>query len=348
MSTRRFRCQGLAQAYTALEQTLPGRKVRIVSSKDDICRYEIESSELAGLRVLSFKGTLPFALTATEEDDSLSFAVVERGANAVERRGVEIRTSAAGGCAIGFLRPGDVVKISAMSARRIVHIRPRQLNEVIARHFHVAPPSAIEFPVVNIIGAPRDALGFLMRRALLELETAAGPFGQIVAKQYSDLLVSSLLLLIPNSFSDVLGKSGGVATSRYVKRALDYMRANVDEPIDIDDIARSAACSPRRLQLAFRAEFGLTPMAFLKEERLKAAARRLRMGECDDVTSLAHSLGFSNPGRSAGLFRQKFGVLPSEILCSQPSPPTGAESAREQQEFTPDRTRNFEAAAAKR
>jgi transcriptional regulator GlxA family with amidase domain len=106
------------------------------------------------------------------------------------------------------------------------------------------------------------------------------------------------------------------------------MRANVEHPIDIDDIARNAACSPRRLQLAFRARFGVTPIAFLKEERLRLAERRLRTGEYGDVTSLAFSLGFSNPGRFAGEFRQKFGVLPSEILGSQPTPRVSAGQRR--------------------
>jgi AraC-like DNA-binding protein len=87
-------------------------------------------------------------------------------------------------------------------------------------------------------------------------------------------------------------------------------------------IARNAACSPRRLQLAFRAQFGLTPIAFLKEERLQLAERRLRTGEFGDVTSLALSLGFNNPGR--GEFRQKFGVLPSEIIPSSAPARRGA------------------------
>ncbi|HXW20166.1 MAG TPA: helix-turn-helix domain-containing protein [Roseiarcus sp.] len=51
-------------------------------------------------------------------------------------------------------------------------------------------------------------------------------------------------------------------------------------------------------------------------ERLALAEQRLRKGDCGDVTSLALSLGFANPGRFAGEFRQKFGVLPSEILAT--------------------------------
>jgi AraC-like DNA-binding protein len=342
----RIRCRGLDETYAASEALLPGRKLQIKCSKGDVCRSAVEASDIAGLRVLSIKNTLPIAFVATEMDDWLTLSFVERGGQTVERRGAETRESVPGRCVTGAgVRPGDAVKVGANCARRIIYVPPRQLNDVIARHFHVAPPRTVEFLPAVIAGARHDALYQLMRRAVVGVETTAdGPFGSIVAKQYCDLLISSLLLAVPNTFSDALGKASGVATNRYVKRALDFMRANVDQPIDIDEIARNAACSPRRLQLAFRAQFGLTPMAFLKEERLKLAERRLRMGECDDVTSLAHSLGFSNPGRFAGDFRQKFGILPSEILCSHPAALTG-EPAADAPAAEPRRARDLEVAA---
>jgi AraC-like DNA-binding protein len=318
--TRRIRCLGLTEFYTALESLFPGRKLKIDCSKDDICRYEIENSSIGDLHVVSVKNSLPTQLIASEKDNGLTLVFVQRGSHIVERGGACITANAAGGCSLGALQAGDVVTIGPNCERQMVYFRHRQIDDVIARHFHVTPPVAIDFPAAQFDGPARDALDQLVRRALIGVETAAGPFGAVVSKQYSDLLVSSLLLTVPNSFSSALGKASEVATTRYVRRALDYIRANVDQPIDIDDIARNAACSPRRLQLAFRAQFGLTPIAFLKEERLQLAERRLRTGEYGDVTSLALSLGFSNLGRFAGEFRQKFGVLPSEILGSQPTP----------------------------
>ncbi|HXW19101.1 MAG TPA: AraC family transcriptional regulator [Roseiarcus sp.] len=341
-SPMRFRCQGVAEAYAALEVLFPGaRRLQVKSSKGDICRIEVEASDIAGVRVLSVKNTLPYRCIVTEPDDRLVLGFIERGGQTIERRGVEITESRPGRCTTGALRPGDAVNVSANCERRIICVPARRVNDVIARHFHVAPPRTVELVPAVTAGAPRDALYQLARHALVGAETAdESPFGSIVAKQYSDLLISSILLGFPNTFSGELGKASGAATNRYVKRALDFMRANVDQPIDVDEIARNAACSPRRLQSAFRAHFGLTPMAFLNEERLRLAERRLRAGECEDVTSLAYSLGFSNPGRFAGQFRQRFGVLPSEILCSNLSAPASDAPATE-----PRRARDLEVAA---
>jgi hypothetical protein len=235
---RRIRCLGLDEVHRACESLYPGRKLRIDSSRDDICRYEIESSSIVGLHVVSVKNSLPTQLIASEKDDALTLAFVRRGSHVVERRGVEV-ANAAGSCSLGVLQAGDVVKIGRDCERRMVFVGHRQINEVIARHFHVAPPAAIDFLAPRFDGPPSDALDQLVQRALVGVETAAGPFGSVVSKQYSDLILSSLLLIVPNSFSDALGKASGVATSRYVKRALEYIRANVEQPIDIDDIARN-------------------------------------------------------------------------------------------------------------
>jgi AraC-like DNA-binding protein len=48
----------------------------------------------------------------------------------------------------------------------------------------------------------------------------------------------------------------------------------------------------------------------------RAAEKRLRAGECTNVTELAQSLGFGNPGRFAAEFRQRFGVLPSQVVAA--------------------------------
>ncbi len=326
--TRRIQCQSLAETYSTCERLFPFLKVQLGRSADDDCRCELQRSNVGDLVVDDFTSSMQIVASADKEDDELTVVFVEHGANIVERNGREIATGLVGGCAIGPMRAGDVVRIAPNSARRLVRVDSRQIDDLIVRHFHVAPPPSIDFMPSLRAAQPECAiLGDIVRHVIAGLASAEGPFASILSKQYSDLFLSSLLLIVPNSFSSALGKAGGVATNRYVKRALDYMRANVEQPIDIDDIARNAACSPRRLQLAFRAQFGVTPIAFLKEERLRLAERRLRTGEYGDVTSLALSLGFSNPGRFAGEFRQKFGVLPSEILGSQPAPARQRRSA---------------------
>jgi hypothetical protein len=192
-SPMRFRCHGLAETYAASEALLPGRRLQIECSKGEVCRSEVEVSDIAGLRVLCMKNTLPIAFTATEMDDWLTLSFVERGGQIVERRGGEIRESVPGRCATGAaVRPGDVVKVGANCERRIIYVPPRHLNDVIARHFHVAPPRMVELLPAVVAGAPHDALYQLTRRAVVGAETTAdGAFGSIVAIfRFADILHS--------------------------------------------------------------------------------------------------------------------------------------------------------------
>jgi hypothetical protein len=169
-SPMRIRCHGVAETYAASEALLPGRKLRIQCSKGDVCRSEVEVSDIAGLRVLRIKNTLPIEFFATEMDDWLTLSFVERGGQIVERRSGETRESVPGRCVTGAaVRPGDTVKVGANCERRIIYVPPRQLNDVIARHFHVAPPRMVELLPSVIAGAPHDALYQLTRRAAMRL-----------------------------------------------------------------------------------------------------------------------------------------------------------------------------------
>jgi AraC-like DNA-binding protein len=316
---RQIRCENITELYSTCELLFPKLKIQFDGSRDDPCEYHIEITKLEGVKVSAVRNSLAMRMVAQDEDRLLTLGFVDRGLNVVARKGRDVATAPGGDCTISSLRGGDVVKVGPGSARLLVQIDHARIDDAIVRHFHVAPPASIDFPSVLRGGQPQRAiLGDLVRYVLIGLESAEGPFAAVLAKQYSDLILSSLLLMVPNSFASILGKAGDAATTRYVKRALDYIHANLDKPIDLEDIARNALCSPRRLQLAFRAEFGMTPMNYLKMERLGLAEQRLRNGDCGDVTSLALSLGFTNPGRFAREFRQKFGILPSEILASGP------------------------------
>jgi transcriptional regulator GlxA family with amidase domain len=125
---------------------------------------------------------------------------------------------------------------------------------------------------------------------------------------------------VPNSLSDLIARSSTPATCRHVRRAIEFMHDHVDDPIGIDDIARIAGCSPRRLQLAFQTHAGSSPMAELRRLRMEAAEARLRSGAYDSVTDVALSLCFNNVGRFAVEFRRQFGASPSQLLQSSKRP----------------------------
>ncbi|KIC18287.1 AraC-like ligand-binding domain-containing protein [Leisingera sp. ANG-DT] len=100
--------------------------------------------------------------------------------------------------------------------------------------------------------------------------------------------------------------------SSQIRRARDYIHANIGEPLSVPAIAAAADCSIRSLQAGFRKHFGLTPMEYVRDLRLDLA-RYLMLSRSPQtpVCSIAYDCGFSHLGRFSQLYRARFGELPS-------------------------------------
>lgn len=110
------------------------------------------------------------------------------------------------------------------------------------------------------------------------------------------------------------GEAGRVLPGGVV-RALDWLRAHLDEPIGLDTLADVAGVRPRTLESHFRQYLGTTPLGWIRQARLALARQKLLQSQADDaVTEIALSSGFSQLGRFAAQYRQHFGELPSETL----------------------------------
>ncbi|WFU12208.1 helix-turn-helix domain-containing protein (plasmid) [Rhizobium sp. CB3090] len=121
-----------------------------------------------------------------------------------------------------------------------------------------------------------------------------------------------LLETVPNNYSGRLAKLASPAIPKHLKRAIEYMHANVASPMNTADIAEAAGTSIRSLQAAFQQFKGTTPLNYLRTIRLEGARNALM----DPTTSLsiakiAQSWGFSHMGRFAALYRRSFGEMPS-------------------------------------
>ena len=99
-----------------------------------------------------------------------------------------------------------------------------------------------------------------------------------------------------------------------IDQACAYMMERIHEEITLSDLERVSLMSARMLQASFRARFGISPMHWLLQRRLERAFRLIRgSGLQMTVSAAARESGFRHMGRFAAAFRQRFGVLPSEL-----------------------------------
>lgn len=97
-----------------------------------------------------------------------------------------------------------------------------------------------------------------------------------------------------------------------VAQTVARMEATLDAPEPIATLAARVGLSPRRLEMLFRANLGLTPAAYALDLRL-AAARRMIVDTRHPLAEVALRTGFSAPSTLARAFRQRFGVAPSSL-----------------------------------
>ena len=89
-----------------------------------------------------------------------------------------------------------------------------------------------------------------------------------------------------------------------VRRAREYLEANLSEVPSIHDLCRVTGVSWRTLDYAFKERLGIGPKAFLQISRLNAVRHELDRGEPEEkVVDVANRWGFWHMGRFAADYR---------------------------------------------
>jgi AraC family ethanolamine operon transcriptional activator len=103
-----------------------------------------------------------------------------------------------------------------------------------------------------------------------------------------------------------------VARSRVFRRAEEFMRSHLGDPVGAIDLCRELKVSDRNLRRTFRERVGLGPMAYFKCLRLNAVRSRLRADPAVAVADASAAFGFHHAGNFAADYRRLFGERPSE------------------------------------
>jgi AraC-like DNA-binding protein len=97
--------------------------------------------------------------------------------------------------------------------------------------------------------------------------------------------------------------------------ACEYICAHLDDKLTLSDIEKISGMSARKLQYAFLARFGCTPLHWVRDQRLNLVHHRLNSAhEGETVTSIATACGFTNLGAFSALYQEHFNELPSATL----------------------------------
>ena len=140
----------------------------------------------------------------------------------------------------------------------------------------------------------------------------------MVGMPFTDSVVRGLLLAADHSYRATLEDEATEPPPRAIRAAIEVIEAEPHRPLTVSVLAARSFVSVRSLQQGFRAHFGTTPMAYLREVRLRRARQDLLESDpsIDTVASIAFRWGFSNLGRFAAAYATRYGENPAVTLRS--------------------------------
>jgi AraC-like DNA-binding protein len=170
-------------------------------------------------------------------------------------------------------------------------------------------------PLLDIssgLGRQWWAMTMAFRRQVADGDLLAHP---LVARPAGEAILNGLLLASGHQFSECLHEADSPAPAA-VRRALDFIGDHLREPITLAALSRASRTSVRALQRGFQQHLGMTPTQYIRARRLEHAHGDLVSLEPGDlrVADIAARWGFTNQGRFAAEYRQRYGHSPAQTI----------------------------------
>lgn len=149
----------------------------------------------------------------------------------------------------------------------------------------------------------------LIGQLLSALVRASGT-DDVAMMQHEAALESLLLRLFERQSHGARLEERMLITMTSVRRVCDFIEANLDNALTLDELARVAGYSRFHFARGFRAATGMPPYAYLLHQRVARACEML--GERGvPIAAIAAATGFATHAQFSSRFRQMTGVPPT-------------------------------------
>ena len=119
------------------------------------------------------------------------------------------------------------------------------------------------------------------------------------------------LLFLREVWSECSEDKEDIKRQKFKEEIWQVIAHNLHRDITLEELARSVSLSKYHFAHMFHKTFGMPPMQFITEERIRLAKYRL-CNTTEPVNEIAEALGFSAPGYFSKVFRKECGCTPTE------------------------------------
>ena len=150
-------------------------------------------------------------------------------------------------------------------------------------------------------------------RWLLEELRNGGIGGKLFADSLAHLLAVHLLRFYTGHSVRQLPTVPFAQARQPVARAIEYMHANLDQPISLKKVAEAAHISPSHLLRIFKRATGSPLHQFLIRLRVNRARKLLLTGNAS-IADVAAEVGFADQSHLTRHFKRLLGTTPKKIF----------------------------------
>ncbi|MGN6407728.1 MAG: helix-turn-helix domain-containing protein [Curtobacterium sp.] len=229
------------------------------------------------------------------------------------------------------VEPGSPYIASASEAYRFestgtvyngVHIADRFLREVGRDLGFALPDGPLLFDQQDEAVARQEPLRHLVRDVgpMLVDDRVLGPMRTALNRR--------LAVVVLDTFP-IRNRGSDVPVANRLRDAVRFIEEHAADRPSVPDIAAACGLSQRGLQDVFARTLGSTPHRFLRDHRLDRVRRELlRADGHESVTEITRRWGFTNHGRLAVAYRDRYGEDPATTLRSSRAAGPGRASWR--------------------
>jgi AraC-like DNA-binding protein len=178
------------------------------------------------------------------------------------------------------------------------------VGSVMVEAGHVSPRSHADVRAINVSPLDASLLDAVVRLIRLLDTPSEAPFLMpLVTRE----IVYRLLMGEQGDRLRHIVAQGGQA--HRIARAIERLRNDFDQPLQVDDIAQELAMSVSSFYHHFKAVTAMSPLQFQKQMRLQEA-RRLMLGEDLDAASAGYRVGYNDASHFNREYKRLFGQPP--------------------------------------
>ena len=307
-------------ARTHISQVTQGRCQFFADRPNWIARFGYSEASL---------GTTKFQLLSWSSDKVECYTATKRAQDLILYIPLEGSFEARHGGRSMYISPGELFFVSSIgeSSRRwfgssilLNVIIPRQtIVRLLATDFDIASDEPFDFPAcANLSTREAETFCTLLETLLCDLGSEHSVFTHPGASRHAErAFLHTLIRSLPHNYSRRLEVAARpVAGPSYLRRVEAFIRNNIANDLDVDELVAVAGVSTRSLYYGFRRYRQSTPQRYVKGVRMKMAREALVASgdRPETISSIAARFGYSNAAQFSKDYRQTFGVSPSEAL----------------------------------